>query len=193
MCFLDAAVAVLLDFILQVTAFVALLTYDLKRTENHRVDCFPWVHTKDVFFIEALPEDGKSSLSPSLPPQARPVVMRVCRVSYFYSRESLTSFWNKIVMSNRNLEFVGIWVLATVLKMCKVFMWSLVMVGNLINPIFVEWWLADERKHFSGKLQRYMKVRLADTHCALLRFVKCKTNSRQRRSREKLVSILSSY
>ncbi|CAM6128550.1 unnamed protein product [Calypogeia fissa] len=52
-----AAVAVLLDFILQVTAFVALVTYDLKRTENHRVDCLPWMDVGDVFFIEALPED----------------------------------------------------------------------------------------------------------------------------------------
>uniref|UniRef100_A0A803MXB2 SSD domain-containing protein n=1 Tax=Chenopodium quinoa TaxID=63459 RepID=A0A803MXB2_CHEQI len=36
-----AALAVLLDFLLQVTAFVALIVFDFKRTEKHRVDCFP--------------------------------------------------------------------------------------------------------------------------------------------------------
>lgn len=36
-----AALAVLLDFLLQVTAFVALIVFDFRRTENHRVDCFP--------------------------------------------------------------------------------------------------------------------------------------------------------
>ncbi|KAJ7539783.1 hypothetical protein O6H91_11G108700 [Diphasiastrum complanatum] len=38
-----AAVAVLLDFLLQVTAFVALITYDIKREESDRVDCFPCI------------------------------------------------------------------------------------------------------------------------------------------------------
>ncbi|KAL3681041.1 hypothetical protein R1sor_023997 [Riccia sorocarpa] len=38
-----AAVAVLLDFLLQISAFVALLTYDLKRSESGRVDCFPCI------------------------------------------------------------------------------------------------------------------------------------------------------
>ncbi|KAL2895202.1 NPC intracellular cholesterol transporter 1 [Bienertia sinuspersici] len=36
-----AALAVLLDFLLQVTAFVALIVFDFKRTEDHRVDCAP--------------------------------------------------------------------------------------------------------------------------------------------------------
>eukprot|EP01018_Ginkgo_biloba_P029410 Gb_36406 [translate_table: standard] len=36
-----AALAVFLDFLLQVTAFVALMTYDFIRTEENRVDCFP--------------------------------------------------------------------------------------------------------------------------------------------------------
>ncbi|KAJ8421237.1 hypothetical protein Cgig2_028187 [Carnegiea gigantea] len=36
-----AALAVLLDFLLQVTAFVALIVFDFLRTEDHRVDCFP--------------------------------------------------------------------------------------------------------------------------------------------------------
>lgn len=36
-----AAAAVFLDYLLQVTAFVALLTYDLKRTQANRIDCFP--------------------------------------------------------------------------------------------------------------------------------------------------------
>ena len=38
---ISAAMAVFLDYLLQLTAFVALLTYDLKRTEAKRVDCFP--------------------------------------------------------------------------------------------------------------------------------------------------------
>lgn len=36
-----AAFAVFLDFLLQVTAFVALIVFDFLRTEDHRVDCFP--------------------------------------------------------------------------------------------------------------------------------------------------------
>ncbi|KAL0740960.1 hypothetical protein Bca4012_082473 [Brassica carinata] len=38
-----AALAVLLDFILQVTAFVALIVFDFQRTEDKRVDCFPCI------------------------------------------------------------------------------------------------------------------------------------------------------
>lgn len=37
----SAALAVLLDFLLQVTAFVALIVFDFRRTEDKRVDCFP--------------------------------------------------------------------------------------------------------------------------------------------------------
>lgn len=36
-----SALAVLLDFLLQVTAFVALIVFDFQRAEHHRVDCFP--------------------------------------------------------------------------------------------------------------------------------------------------------
>ncbi|PSS21814.1 Niemann-Pick C1 protein [Actinidia chinensis var. chinensis] len=36
-----AALAVLLDFLLQVTAFVALIVFDFSRAEDNRVDCFP--------------------------------------------------------------------------------------------------------------------------------------------------------
>ncbi|XP_022975981.1 Niemann-Pick C1 protein-like isoform X1 [Cucurbita maxima] len=38
-----AALAVLLDFLLQVTAFVALIEFDFLRTEDKRVDCFPCI------------------------------------------------------------------------------------------------------------------------------------------------------
>ncbi|KAG7024105.1 Niemann-Pick C1 protein [Cucurbita argyrosperma subsp. argyrosperma] len=38
-----AALAVLLDFLLQVTAFVALIVFDFLRTEDKRVDCFPCI------------------------------------------------------------------------------------------------------------------------------------------------------
>ncbi|KAF9608782.1 hypothetical protein IFM89_011551 [Coptis chinensis] len=40
-----AALAVLLDFLLQVTAFVALIVFDFLRTEDHRIDCFPCIKT----------------------------------------------------------------------------------------------------------------------------------------------------
>ncbi|KAM7258591.1 hypothetical protein ACFE04_014332 [Oxalis oulophora] len=38
-----AALAVLLDFFLQVTAFVALIVFDSLRVEDNRVDCFPCI------------------------------------------------------------------------------------------------------------------------------------------------------
>ncbi|XP_019056675.1 PREDICTED: Niemann-Pick C1 protein-like [Tarenaya hassleriana] len=40
-----AALAVLLDFLLQVTAFVALIVFDFLRAEDKRVDCFPCIKT----------------------------------------------------------------------------------------------------------------------------------------------------
>ncbi|EFH67498.1 predicted protein [Arabidopsis lyrata subsp. lyrata] len=40
-----AALAVLLDFLLQITAFVALIVFDFQRTEDKRVDCFPCIKT----------------------------------------------------------------------------------------------------------------------------------------------------
>lgn len=41
---LFAAVAVLLDYLLQITAFVAVLTLDFRRSESGRVDCVPCIH-----------------------------------------------------------------------------------------------------------------------------------------------------
>ncbi|XP_012067168.1 NPC intracellular cholesterol transporter 1 isoform X2 [Jatropha curcas] len=38
-----AAMAVLLDFLLQVTAFVALIVLDCQRAEDNRIDCFPCI------------------------------------------------------------------------------------------------------------------------------------------------------
>ncbi|KAM7479507.1 hypothetical protein LguiA_027720 [Lonicera macranthoides] len=38
-----AALAVLLDFLLQVTAFVSLIVFDIMRAEDNRVDCFPCI------------------------------------------------------------------------------------------------------------------------------------------------------
>ncbi|XP_062086533.1 uncharacterized protein LOC133792637 isoform X2 [Humulus lupulus] len=38
-----AALAVLLDFFLQVTAFVALIVFDFSRAEDNRIDCFPCI------------------------------------------------------------------------------------------------------------------------------------------------------
>ncbi|WOG97708.1 hypothetical protein DCAR_0417049 [Daucus carota subsp. sativus] len=44
-----AALAVLLDFLLQVTAFVALIVFDFLRAEDNRVDCFPCVKTSGSY------------------------------------------------------------------------------------------------------------------------------------------------
>lgn len=41
--FLCVALAVLLDFLLQVTAFVALMVFDFSRAEDNRIDCFPCI------------------------------------------------------------------------------------------------------------------------------------------------------
>lgn len=38
-----AALAVLLDFFLQITAFVALIVFDCQRAEDSRIDCFPCI------------------------------------------------------------------------------------------------------------------------------------------------------
>lgn len=43
-----AALAVLLDFFLQVTAFVALIVFDFLRTEDYRVDCFPCLRVSSI-------------------------------------------------------------------------------------------------------------------------------------------------
>lgn len=40
--------AVLLDYLLQITAFVALLTLDFRRSESGRVDCFPCISVGTV-------------------------------------------------------------------------------------------------------------------------------------------------
>ncbi|XP_024537549.1 NPC intracellular cholesterol transporter 1 isoform X1 [Selaginella moellendorffii] len=42
-----AAFAILLDFLLQITAFVSLLTYDFTRTEANRVDCLPCIKARE--------------------------------------------------------------------------------------------------------------------------------------------------
>ncbi|KAK9724452.1 hypothetical protein RND81_05G073000 [Saponaria officinalis] len=43
-----AALAVLLDFLLQVTAFVALIVFDFRRAEDHRIDCIPCIKVSSV-------------------------------------------------------------------------------------------------------------------------------------------------
>lgn len=43
-----AALAVLLDFFLQVTAFVALIIFDIRRAKDSRVDCFPCIRVRNV-------------------------------------------------------------------------------------------------------------------------------------------------
>jgi hypothetical protein len=49
------ALAVLLDFLLQVTAFVALIVLDSLRAEDNRVDCFPCIKVPS---LHADPDKG---------------------------------------------------------------------------------------------------------------------------------------
>ncbi|KAH0684970.1 hypothetical protein KY285_022517 [Solanum tuberosum] len=58
-----AALAVLLDFLLQVTAFVALICFDFLRAEDNRIDCFPCIK---VFGSNADPEKGNQQRKPGL-------------------------------------------------------------------------------------------------------------------------------
>ncbi|KAG5033741.1 hypothetical protein JHK87_008651 [Glycine soja] len=55
-----AALAVLLDFLLQVTAFVALIVLDSLRAEDKRVDCFPCIK------VHADPDIGTGRRKPGL-------------------------------------------------------------------------------------------------------------------------------
>ncbi|KAG5030500.1 hypothetical protein JHK85_014482 [Glycine max] len=55
-----AALAVLLDFLLQVTAFVALIVLDSLRAEDKRVDCFPCIK------VHADPDTGTGRRKPGL-------------------------------------------------------------------------------------------------------------------------------
>lgn len=56
--FFWVALAVLLDFLLQVTAFVALIVYDFLRAEDNRIDCIPCVK---VSASNSDPDTGKCS------------------------------------------------------------------------------------------------------------------------------------
>ncbi|GMJ03351.1 Niemann-Pick disease type C1-1 [Hibiscus trionum] len=58
-----AALAVLLDFLLQVTAFVSLIIFDFLRVEGRRVDCFPCIKASSTY---AESEKGISGRKPGL-------------------------------------------------------------------------------------------------------------------------------
>ncbi|KAK3038828.1 hypothetical protein RJ639_028550 [Escallonia herrerae] len=58
-----AALAVLLDFLLQVTAFVALIALDFLRAEDHRVDCLPCIKISGSYTDS---EKGSSQKKPGL-------------------------------------------------------------------------------------------------------------------------------
>ncbi|XP_019244879.1 PREDICTED: Niemann-Pick C1 protein-like isoform X2 [Nicotiana attenuata] len=58
-----AALAVLLDFLLQVTAFVALICFDFLRAEDNRIDCFPCIK---VSGSNADPDKGNQQRKPGL-------------------------------------------------------------------------------------------------------------------------------
>ncbi|KAK2392749.1 NPC intracellular cholesterol transporter [Trifolium repens] len=58
-----AALAVLLDFLLQVTAFVALIVLDSMRAEDKRVDCFPCIKVPS---LHADPDKGTEQRKPGL-------------------------------------------------------------------------------------------------------------------------------
>ncbi|GMH16328.1 hypothetical protein Nepgr_018169 [Nepenthes gracilis] len=57
-----AALAVLLDFLLQMSAFVALIVLDFKRAEDNRIDCIPCIKISSV----SLESEGVSQRSPGL-------------------------------------------------------------------------------------------------------------------------------
>ncbi|TYI44014.1 hypothetical protein ES332_A01G207800v1 [Gossypium tomentosum] len=54
---LFAALAVLLDFLLQVTAFVSLIVFDCLRAEDNRIDCFPCIK------IPSSPEESDEGMN----------------------------------------------------------------------------------------------------------------------------------
>ncbi|XP_071923445.1 uncharacterized protein [Coffea arabica] len=58
-----AALAVLLDFLLQVTAFVALIVFDFLRAEDYRIDCFPCIKISNS---NAEPDSGVHERKPGL-------------------------------------------------------------------------------------------------------------------------------
>ncbi|KAH7849400.1 hypothetical protein Vadar_017340 [Vaccinium darrowii] len=58
-----AALAVLLDFLLQITAFVALIVLDSMRAEDNRVDCFPCMKISGSFVD---PNEGLGQRKPGL-------------------------------------------------------------------------------------------------------------------------------
>ncbi|CAA3010182.1 Niemann-Pick C1 -like [Olea europaea subsp. europaea] len=58
-----AALAVLLDFLLQVTAFVALIIFDFLRAEDNRIDCFPCIKLSGS---NAEPDKGSHLQKPGL-------------------------------------------------------------------------------------------------------------------------------
>ncbi|XP_039015297.1 LOW QUALITY PROTEIN: NPC intracellular cholesterol transporter 1-like [Hibiscus syriacus] len=60
---LFAAVAVLLDFLLQVTAFVSLIVFDCLRAEDNRIDCFPCIKIPSS---TQEPDEGMNSGGPGL-------------------------------------------------------------------------------------------------------------------------------
>ncbi|KAK8668376.1 hypothetical protein V6N13_105832 [Hibiscus sabdariffa] len=60
---LFAAVAVLLDFLLQVTAFVSLIVFDCLRAEDNRIDCFPCIKIPSS---TEEPDEGMNSRGPGL-------------------------------------------------------------------------------------------------------------------------------
>ncbi|KAL6995973.1 hypothetical protein U1Q18_006111 [Sarracenia purpurea var. burkii] len=58
-----AALAVLLDFLLQITAFVALIVFDFMRAEDKRADCFPCIKLSGSFTD---PNEGIEQRKPGL-------------------------------------------------------------------------------------------------------------------------------
>ncbi|THG07014.1 hypothetical protein TEA_022929 [Camellia sinensis var. sinensis] len=58
-----AALAVLLDFLLQITAFVALIVFDFMRAEEKRIDCFPCIKISGSYTD---PNEGIGQRKPGL-------------------------------------------------------------------------------------------------------------------------------
>ncbi|KAJ8450789.1 hypothetical protein Cgig2_032414 [Carnegiea gigantea] len=68
-----AAMAVLLDFLLQLSAFVALIVFDFKRAEDYRIDCFPCIKISSA---SAEPNRGIDQRSPGFLTQYMKVILK---------------------------------------------------------------------------------------------------------------------
>lgn len=65
-----AAAAIAIDFLLQISAFPALLALDAARVQQDRYDCAPWIKAPAPW-LEEEEEEGGGIMAPSTPPPGR--------------------------------------------------------------------------------------------------------------------------